>query len=67
LTLETGVNGNIKQVMRYYKLTMPEWKPISLSELYDQIQKTETDLNGDLWNFWQLIKIDHSGFDLRFY
>lgn len=37
---------------------MTEWKPISLSELYDQIQKTETDLNGELWNFWQLIKID---------
>ena len=37
---------------------MTEWKPILLSELYDQIQKTEADLNGELWNFWQLIKID---------
>ena len=37
---------------------MTEWKPISESELYDQIQKTEADLNGELWNFWQLIKID---------
>jgi hypothetical protein len=37
---------------------MTEWKPISLVELYDQIQKTETDLNGELWNFWQLIKIE---------
>jgi len=37
---------------------MQEWKPIELSELYDEILKTESDLNGDLWNFWQLIKID---------
>ncbi len=37
---------------------MIDWKPISEVELYDQIQKTEIDLNGDLWNFWQLIKID---------
>ncbi len=37
---------------------MTEWRPISESELYDQIQKTETDLNGELLNFWQLIKID---------
>jgi len=37
---------------------MTEWKPITLSELYDQIQKTETDLKGELWNFWQLIKTD---------
>lgn len=34
------------------------WKPITEIELLDEIQKTETDLNGDLWNFWQLIKID---------
>lgn len=38
--------------------TMREWKPISLSELYEEIQKTETDLNEELSNFWQLIKID---------
>lgn len=37
---------------------MTEWGPISLLELYDQIYKTEKDLNGELWNFWQLIKID---------
>ena len=37
---------------------MSDWKPITLSELWDQIYKTETDLNGNLWNFWQLIKID---------
>ena len=35
---------------------MTEWKPITLSELYDEIQKTEMDLNGEQWNFWQLIK-----------
>ncbi|MEY4902925.1 MAG: hypothetical protein RLZZ292_740 [Bacteroidota bacterium] len=34
------------------------WTPITLLELYDQIQKTETDLNGEVWNFWQLIKIE---------
>lgn len=36
------------------------WTPITLIDLYDQIQKTETDLNGKLWNFWQLIKIEPS-------
>lgn len=35
-----------------------EWEPISLAELQEQIQKTETELTGELWNFWQLIKID---------
>ncbi|SHH76140.1 hypothetical protein SAMN05421866_3682 [Chryseobacterium oranimense] len=39
---------------------MAEWKPISITELYDQILKTETDLTGELWNFWQLIKITPS-------
>jgi len=34
------------------------WKPISLSELHDEIYKTEIELNGELWNFWELIKID---------
>ena len=34
------------------------WKPITEIKLLDEIQKTETDLNGDLWNFWQLIKIE---------
>lgn len=37
---------------------MKEWGPISLIELHDQIQKTETNLTGELWNFWQLIKIE---------
>lgn len=37
---------------------MAEWKPISLTELYARVQKTETDLDGELWNFWQLIRID---------
>lgn len=37
---------------------MQKWKPIELIELYDEILKTESDLNGELWNFWQLIKID---------
>jgi len=36
---------------------MTKWEPISLYELFDKIQKTETDLNGELWNFWQLIKV----------
>jgi len=37
---------------------MQEWKPIELNELYDEILKTESDLNGELRNFWELIKID---------
>ena len=37
---------------------MKEWEPISLSELFDEIQKTEKDLDGELKNFWDLIKID---------
>ena len=37
---------------------MPEWEPITLVDLNYQIQRTEGDLNGELWNFWQLIKID---------
>lgn len=37
---------------------MSDWIPITLLKLYDKIQKSETDLNGELWNFWQLIKID---------
>ncbi|WP_207423164.1 hypothetical protein [Desertivirga brevis] len=35
---------------------MIQWEPIPLANLYDKIQKTETDLNGEVWNFWQLIK-----------
>ena len=37
---------------------MTKWKPISLNELYSQIIKTETNLHGELWNFWELIKIN---------
>jgi len=36
---------------------MAEWNPISLDELVNEINESETDLNGELWNFWQLIKI----------
>lgn len=36
---------------------MPTWSPISESELYDEIQKTESNLLGELWNFWHLIRI----------
>ncbi|WP_428661745.1 hypothetical protein [Runella sp.] len=39
---------------------MTDWEPISLTELYDLIQQEETALNGELWNFWQLIRIDPS-------
>ena len=34
------------------------WIPISLTELHFEIQKHETELNGELLNFWQLIKIE---------
>lgn len=34
------------------------WQPALITEIYDQILNTETRLNGELWNFWQLIKID---------
>lgn len=34
------------------------WTPISIDEIYDQISTAERELNGDLWNFWQLIRID---------
>ncbi|MEZ4911166.1 MAG: hypothetical protein R2774_09935 [Saprospiraceae bacterium] len=37
---------------------MKKWKPITENELIEQIHKTETDLIGELWNFWQLIRID---------
>ena len=36
---------------------MASWSPITLDELFKEINKSETDLNGELWNFWQLIKI----------
>ena len=43
---------------QYIITTMEEWEPISLSELFDEIQKTEKDLDVELKNFWDLIKID---------
>lgn len=46
---------------------MNEWKPISLTKLYDKIQQTETDLNGELWNFWQIIKIDPTKWEEKQY
>lgn len=36
---------------------MDKWEPISLIELYEEIQKTAMELQGELWNFWQLIQI----------
>jgi hypothetical protein len=37
---------------------MEQWKPISLNELHNEIQKTEKDLDVELKNFWDLIKIN---------
>jgi hypothetical protein len=37
---------------------MEKWTPISKIELLGEIQKTEIELNGELWNFWQMIKIE---------
>jgi hypothetical protein len=37
---------------------MEEWQPISITELFEQIQKTEVELKGELLNFWELIKIE---------
>jgi hypothetical protein len=37
---------------------MIKWEPISLSDLYDKIYGSEPVLNGELWHFWQLIKIE---------
>lgn len=34
------------------------WTPITELELYDKIQKTESLLQGYLWNFWKLIQIE---------
>jgi len=36
---------------------MLEWTSISLVELYIEIQKTEKDLEGEIAEFWQSIKI----------
>ncbi|MFZ9956895.1 MAG: hypothetical protein ACO3E1_12330 [Flavobacteriales bacterium] len=37
---------------------MTEWKPISISELHDLIQKSENALDRELWSFWHLINIE---------
>lgn len=34
-----------------------EWTPITLEEVYDMILATEQELNGELLNFWELIRI----------
>ncbi|MDR3322779.1 MAG: hypothetical protein LBS89_01055 [Zoogloeaceae bacterium] len=33
------------------------YAPIPLDAIYDKIIRMETELRGDLWNFWQMIKI----------
>lgn len=37
---------------------MLEWTPISLAELNIEIQKTKNDLEGEIAEFWQSIKIE---------
>lgn len=37
---------------------MEQWEPISFNDLHNEIQKTEKDLDEELKNFWDLIKID---------
>lgn len=37
---------------------MTQWTPLSKRELYELILKSETDLNGELMNFWELIKME---------
>lgn len=37
---------------------MTYWTPITLTELYDHINTTENELNGELLNFWNLIKVE---------
>jgi hypothetical protein len=32
------------------------WTPITFEELYDKVLKTEWELNGQLLNFWEMIK-----------
>jgi hypothetical protein len=34
------------------------WSPINLKDLFEEIQESETELKGELWNFWQLIRIN---------
>jgi hypothetical protein len=33
------------------------WTPITIEKVYDLILETERELNGELFNFWELIKI----------
>jgi hypothetical protein len=33
------------------------WTPITIEEIYDMILSTEKEVNGELLNFWELIKI----------
>jgi hypothetical protein len=37
---------------------MTEWTPISSNALFIEIQKSEMELEGELLNFWQLIRIE---------
>lgn len=46
---------------------MEQWEPITLNELFSEIQKTEKDLNGELKNFWDLIKIDPTKWEEKEY
>jgi len=46
---------------------MMEWKPITELELLDVIQSTETELNGEYWNFWQLVKTNPKKWDEETY
>jgi hypothetical protein len=37
---------------------MTSWTPIILKDLYEFINLTENELNGELLNFWNLIKVE---------
>ncbi len=37
---------------------MKKWTPISEIELLEEILNKETELSGELWNFWELIRIE---------
>lgn len=43
---------------RFKKIQFQMWTPISLQELQNEIQKYEINLNGELRNFWQRIRIE---------
>jgi hypothetical protein len=34
-----------------------KWTPISLEDIYNKINNSESELTGDLWNFWKLTQI----------